>query len=308
MEVFMLKHYVATPLLCFFLGGISLSASSGYNSNNSSQPSNYYQNNNSSQYYNSRNSYPNVRPGVSNGSSNFPNSQRYQNKRKKMHRRKEIAYNALERDIHRRANRMGDWGYRENWRYDSRAFFKGETQPEAYEQEYPYGPGGIGYDPDVDYLQMRKFYEEDVERKHQDPVSSVNQGNSNNRSNNSSNRGYYKNSSTYYQSNANHNNNKSSDGRKNVSNSSYANDQRNHQSSATRYANNSYRREKFNNEIGYINQTNPGYPYYNDPDNNRQYDWSKQNTPRDYRSGSMNYSPYYNQEDNLANGYYYYYY
>ncbi len=50
-------------------------------------------------------------------------------------------------DIDSRAYRRGDWDYKQNWRYDRHAYYKGKTQPEAYEEEHPYGPAGIGYDP-----------------------------------------------------------------------------------------------------------------------------------------------------------------
>ncbi len=48
--------------------------------------------------------------------------------------------------------RMGDWDYHENWQYSRHAFFEGDTQPQAYRRTHPYGPAGIGYDADEDYL------------------------------------------------------------------------------------------------------------------------------------------------------------
>lgn len=56
--------------------------------------------------------------------------------------------------------RMSDWDYRENWRYNRDAFYKGETQPEAYRDEHPYGAGGVGYDADVNYKRNFKRYRE----------------------------------------------------------------------------------------------------------------------------------------------------
>ena len=56
--------------------------------------------------------------------------------------------------------RMGDWDFRENWRYNRDAFYRGETQPQAYREEHPYGPGGIGYDADVNYMRNLKRYRE----------------------------------------------------------------------------------------------------------------------------------------------------
>jgi hypothetical protein len=52
--------------------------------------------------------------------------------------------------------RLGDWDNRENWQYSRHAFFSGETQPEAYRRSRVYGYGGIGYDPDEDYLHLQK--------------------------------------------------------------------------------------------------------------------------------------------------------
>lgn len=52
--------------------------------------------------------------------------------------------------------RMGDWDYRENWQFHRKDFFRGETQPEAYRRHHPYGPGGIGYDADEDYLKLKR--------------------------------------------------------------------------------------------------------------------------------------------------------
>ncbi len=286
----MLKRYVVNSLLCVSLGGICLSASPAYNSTNSSQSrksQNSSQNNPSSASTSSsqnnqsppRSSYSNVRPEASNHSNKTSYSQMPKNKKKQATGREEIAYNdELEKDIHRRANRRGDWGYRQNWRYDSKAFFKGETQGEAYTQEHPYGPGGIGYDPDEEYLQMSRFYKEEAEKAHQHPDSNANQNNPN----------------------------RPSYARANSSNPGGTNNQGNHQQSSKSsdtYGISDHRRNA-NNEIGYINQTRPSYPYYNDSDNNWQYDWSKQNTPRDYR-GAIDYNdPYYNQEDPSAHRYY----
>lgn len=62
--------------------------------------------------------------------------------------REEIAMetaNERDADIHSRANRMGDWDNKADWRYDRQKFYQGETQPQAYREEHPYGPPGIGY-------------------------------------------------------------------------------------------------------------------------------------------------------------------
>ncbi|MBA2368346.1 MAG: hypothetical protein H0V82_04895 [Candidatus Protochlamydia sp.] len=39
----------------------------------------------------------------------------------------------------------GNWDNREGWRYDKQAFYSGENQNQAYDQEFP-GMRGIGYD------------------------------------------------------------------------------------------------------------------------------------------------------------------
>jgi hypothetical protein len=120
--------------------------------------------------------------------------------------REEIAYmDERDRDIHQRANRKGDWGYRQNWRYNREAFYKGETQADAYDRETPDGVGGPGMDPDTEFLQMRKFYLE--EQKHQNAAnqknnagrSSANSQNNSYRTNNSNNRDISNQSSPYSQ-------------------------------------------------------------------------------------------------------------
>ena len=65
---------------------------------------------------------------------------------------------ARDRDILRRADRKGNWAYKQNWRYDREAFYNGYTQAEAYDKENPDGIGGIGFEPDTEYLQMRNYY------------------------------------------------------------------------------------------------------------------------------------------------------
>jgi hypothetical protein len=160
----MLRHYKVTPLLYIFLGGTCMSFSSGYDHNRDSP---------------SRNIPEDVRPGVSDDRSNDS----WQNGNQSTGR-EQIAYNdELDRDIHRRAYRMGDWGNRQNWRYDRRAFFRGETQPENYEEQHPYGPAGIGYDADTQYLQMRQFYREDYNRNRQNNLMNRNRGYRNHREN-----------------------------------------------------------------------------------------------------------------------------
>lgn len=90
-----------------------------------------------------------------------------------------------DRDIHERANRRGNWNYKQNWRYDRKAFYKGDTQQEAYDDEHPEGVGGIGMDPDYEYLQMRQYYI-DQEKNLSQPA---NQGANNNGRMNGNSRG-----------------------------------------------------------------------------------------------------------------------
>lgn len=97
-----------------------------------------------------------VRPGVSDDSSP---SQRMDNRRPG---REEIAQAdsvtpPYPRDGH---FRMGNWDYHENWRYNRDAFYRGESQPEAYREDHPYGPGGIGYDADINYHRNLRRYQE----------------------------------------------------------------------------------------------------------------------------------------------------
>ena len=166
LEVSMFKRYIAMPLLGFFLGGTFLSA--------------YPNDNNNSSY---RSTPQNVRPGVSeesydssDSSATYPSTGR-----------EEIAYmDERDYDIHHRANRRGDWGYKQNWRYDREAFYRGETQGEAYDREHPDSAGGIGMDPDPEYLQMRRYYLEQSRRDRQ----SANSRNNNTRDQRNTNTAY----------------------------------------------------------------------------------------------------------------------
>lgn len=54
---------------------------------------------------------------------------------------------------------MFDWDFRESWRDHKEAFYSGETQAGAYRKAHPTGKGGIGYDADPTYLQMKNDYE-----------------------------------------------------------------------------------------------------------------------------------------------------
>lgn len=60
--------------------------------------------------------------------------------------KEEIAYvdRNEDRTLYERNLRLGDWDYKENWRYDKQAFYSGETQSQAYDEEHP-SLRGIGY-------------------------------------------------------------------------------------------------------------------------------------------------------------------
>lgn len=51
---------------------------------------------------------------------------------------------------------MGDWDYRQQWQYYAKDYLNGLTQSEVYDKYHPYGPGGIGYDPDEGYLRLQE--------------------------------------------------------------------------------------------------------------------------------------------------------
>lgn len=51
-----------------------------------------------------------------------------------------------------------DWEYDEGWRNDRDAYLRGDTQPQAFRKAHPYGPAGIGYDADPEYLRMEQAY------------------------------------------------------------------------------------------------------------------------------------------------------
>lgn len=125
----MLKYYIYKPLAYVTLGFLCMSFYPGYNNSSSTSTP------------------PGIRPGVSDDSVNYQ-----QQPGRQASEREKIAYvDYRDTDIHQRANRMGDWDNNQNWRYDRQAFYQGETQPEAYRREHPYGTPGIGYNTDQYY-------------------------------------------------------------------------------------------------------------------------------------------------------------
>ena len=139
----MLQQLFAKSLILLILGGACVSLAPGNDTRNPS--------------------FQGVKPGVSDDSSQ---SQRNDNRRTG---REQIAQADLDNDTFsepypRNGNfRMGDWDFRENWRYNRDAFYRGETQQQAYREEHPYGPAGIGYDADINYSRnvrrLREIYQ-----------------------------------------------------------------------------------------------------------------------------------------------------
>lgn len=72
--------------------------------------------------------------------------------------REEVAYedNLDYRTNYSHDQPTGDWDYKESWRHNKEAFFKGKTQAQAYREAHPYGPAGIGYDADEEYLARKR--------------------------------------------------------------------------------------------------------------------------------------------------------
>lgn len=95
--------------------------------------------------------YPSYTPSKTGGDHH---NELYEGKRQATGR-EEIAYeDARDQDIHSRANRKGDWDYHQNWRYNREAFYRGETQGEAYLNEHSEGSGGPGMYPDKEYQEI----------------------------------------------------------------------------------------------------------------------------------------------------------
>ncbi len=69
-----------------------------------------------------------------NGYSSFSNSRGYADEN-----------TPAQNTMFKRNEHMGDWDYKENWRYDRNAYLRGETEPQAYREAHPNGRGGIGY-------------------------------------------------------------------------------------------------------------------------------------------------------------------
>lgn len=266
MEIFMLKHPLTLPLFSLFLGGIFLSFSSAYNSNNSSS---------------SKEASQDSRPGIS--------DEKDENKLRSNQttRQKKIAYiDERDQDIHHRANRRGEWGYKQNYRYDRKAFYKGETQGEAYDLENPDSAGGIGLDPDTEYLQMRKFYLEEANRNRQNGRNEKQDSNQR--------RQLSKNDTSNQNSNSNSNNNNSNDDDCSPRNPSHRASCENH-GMAQRYPNSQYSNlnSSSQNEPISSRDDNDMNNYKNPSQRNFNYE-SQPHPAYYYPSNNSGYYPYYN--------------
>lgn len=59
----------------------------------------------------------------------------------------------------RQVQSQSNWDYKESWRYDKDAFYRGETQPEAIETEYYHiRPPGVGDRYDDYYKYYYQYY------------------------------------------------------------------------------------------------------------------------------------------------------
>ncbi len=127
--------------------------------------------------------------------------------------------------------RRGDWDNYQNWHYDRDAYFRGETQGEAYRREHPFGPAGVGYDADENYLRekQRRAHHHYGDRPNVSNSQTRRNGNQSNNGNNGSyaqanrngNQSNNRSNGTYAQ--ANRNGNQSNNG----NNGSYAQANRN---------------------------------------------------------------------------------
>lgn len=150
----MFKRKQVSFLLTFIYSATWISFSPLFGESDSA-PSTYYQNMPASPNSSQNNSY-NYRSQPMGGNNQSG--------------KKEVSYiDERDRDIHQRANRMGDWDYKQNWRYNREAFYAGENQPDPYNDEtLPYS-GGIGRDRDDAYIRMMQQYDQSSETPPQPP-------------------------------------------------------------------------------------------------------------------------------------------
>lgn len=153
MEFNMLKKEMTVPCLTLLLGGLLLSLAPGYYDN----------------YYPPSHNPRNMKPFIAEGYYITPGAE---NPAVKIEPER---LDERDWDIHQRGVRLGNWGTKQNWRFDRGAFYSGQTQGEAYLHEHPYGVGGIGMYPDYEYLQMESYFEQEKRnRQYQDEQSRQN--------------------------------------------------------------------------------------------------------------------------------------
>lgn len=113
----------------------------------------------SAQTYDITNGYSAPRPQLYTTLGDLEDQKQHKQKPNAKISRKEAVAQLDERDqdIQHRAYRMGDWDYKSNWRYDRKAFYRGESQPQAVREEYLDGPG-IGYDERTNFSSNRNSY------------------------------------------------------------------------------------------------------------------------------------------------------
>lgn len=66
----------------------------------------------------------------------------------------------------------GNWENRTNWQYYRNQYYSGESQSAHDREQRPFGPGGIGYDADPDYVKSHEGQNNegsDVNRRRREP-------------------------------------------------------------------------------------------------------------------------------------------
>ena len=90
---------------------------------------------------------------------NYYDHQSYSNNYNPGHPTEEYPYaNSRQKYYDGDAPQPFDWSYHEAWRDNRKAYYAGETQPQAFRKSHPHGEKGIGYDADPTYVQMKNEY------------------------------------------------------------------------------------------------------------------------------------------------------
>jgi hypothetical protein len=190
----MLKHYVAKPFMFIFLGGISFLLCSANTRSDSG-------------------SNEKTKPGIS-AESSISNSQQSNNQTSNEAERidqaqwknqREIAYRDDDTPLQKRSYRMSNWDYKSNWRYYREAFYRGETQPQAYRKGRSPGSAGIGYDGDPNYRKLRALMDKNQQEstRYASQNNQANQNRTNGNAYSNSQQSYSSAASPNYAGNAN---------------------------------------------------------------------------------------------------------